>query len=91
MAKKKKVKKPYRKENLHHLLFPEDTCAAPVVEDATIEEINQAIWDWQIIADIELNAAKNGFSYFNKENLAMARREIQTLKLQKREILATAI
>ncbi len=91
MAKNKKVKKPYKKDNLHHLMFPDDACAAPIVEEATIDEINQAIWDWQIILDCELNAAKKGFSYFNKENLAAARREIQTLKLQKREILATAI
>lgn len=92
MAKKKKVKTPYRQDNFHHLLFGDAECSNPQIEDCSVEEINQAIEDWYTVLDIELAQVKNGQGDANTmRNLASARREIQILKLQKREKLAKAI
>lgn len=91
MAKKKKIKAPYRDENVHHLLFGDESCCDPSIVSLSLEEINDAIADWQLVVDIECENLKDEYDESSAFFLKQARKEIQILKLQKREILATAI
>ena len=93
MAKKKKIKEPYCEDNIHHLLFGEEECSAPglSLQECSVQELNEAIWDWQIIADIELARLRDCYDEDAAYNLKQARKHIQMLKLQKRKELAKAV